>query len=49
MFFSVDAVTTMVPKGAVGLPGRLDALAKSHGALGREYEASLRMLQGGRT
>ena len=49
VFFFVDAGTTTGPKGADGLPGRLDALAKSHGALGREYEASLRMLQGART
>ena len=43
--FSVDTGTTTGPKEAAGLPGRLDALAKAHGALGREYEASLRMLQ----
>ena len=42
---SVDAATTTGPEGADGLPGRLDALAESHWALGREYEASLRMLR----
>ena len=47
--FSVDAGMTTGPEGADGLPGRLDALAKSHGALGREYEALLRMLQRART
>ena len=30
---------------ADGLRGRLNALTESHGALRREYEASLRMLQ----
>ena len=46
---SVDAATTTGPEGADGLPGRLDALAESHRALGREYKASLRMLQEART
>ena len=40
---SVDATTKTGPEGADGLPGRLAALAESHGALGREYKASLRM------
>ena len=48
-FFSVDAGTTTRPEGAYGLPGRFNPLAKSHGALGRKYEASLRMLQEART
>ena len=42
--FPVDAGTTTGPEEADRLPGRLDALAKSHGALRREYEASMRML-----
>ena len=46
---SVDAATTTGPEKEDGLPGRFDALAELHGALGREYEASLRMLREART
>ena len=48
-FSVVDAATTTVPKGADGMPGQLNALAESHWALGREYEASLPMLREART
>ena len=41
----VMSLVFMSSMDTAGLPGWLDALAKSHGALGREYEASLRMLQ----
>ena len=44
-FFSVNAGMTTGLEGADGMPGQLNALAKSHGALGRKYETSLRMLQ----
>ena len=46
---AVDAATTTSSEGEDGLTGRLDALAESHGAIGREYEASLRMLPEART
>ena len=42
---AIDAATTTSSEGADGLLGRLDALAESHRALGREYGASLRMLR----
>ena len=42
---AVNAATTTGSEGADGLLGRLDALAESHWVLGREYEASLRILR----
>ena len=42
---SINATTTTGPSGSDGVPGRFDALAELHGVLGREYDASLRVLQ----
>ena len=45
----IVAAMTMGSEGADGLLGWLNTLAESHGALGREYQASLRMLREART
>ena len=41
---SVNTAITMGPKGANGLPRGLNAPAKLHEVLGREYDASLHVL-----
>ena len=47
--FTIDAATTTGFEGVDGLLEQLEVLAEFHGAVGREYGASLRMLREART